>query len=97
MLPSRASILTGQYPSRHGIIDNVARNLASHKLSTFPLAMREHGYDTAFLGKWHMGNDPTPRPGFNYWVGLPGQGRAQDPELFEDGRLHVASGYGPIC
>ena len=91
--PNRASILTGQYPSRHGIIDNVARNLASHTLSTFPMAMRAHGYDTGFLGKWHMGNDPTPRPGFNYWVGLPGQGRAQDPELFEDGRLHVVSGY----
>ena len=79
MLPSRASILTGQYPSRHGIIDNVARNLASHKLSTFPLAMREHGYDTAFLGKWHMGNDPSPRPGFNYCVGLPGQGGRRIP------------------
>jgi len=91
--PNRASILTGQYPSRHGIIDNVARNLASHKLATFPMTMREHGYDTAFLGKWHMGNDPTPRPGFNYWVGLPGQGRTQDPELFEDGRLHVVNGY----
>jgi arylsulfatase A-like enzyme len=91
--PNRASILTGQYPSRHGIIDNVARNLASHRLTTFPMAMREQGYDTAFLGKWHMGNDPTPRPGFNYWVGLPGQGRAQDPELFEDGSLHVVTGY----
>ena len=91
--PNRASILTGQFPSRHGIIDNVARNLASHKLSTFPMAMREHGYQTAFLGKWHMGNDPTPRPGFDHWVGLPGQGRAVDPELFEDGRLHVVSGY----
>ena len=91
--PNRASILTGQYPSRHGIIDNVARNLASHGLTTFPMAMREHGYDTAFLGKWHMGNDPTPRPGFDYWAGLPGQGRTRNPELFEDGRLHVVSGY----
>ena len=35
--PNRASILTGQYPSRHGIIDNVARNRASHRLQTFPL------------------------------------------------------------
>ena len=35
--PNRASLLTGQYPSRHGIIDNVARNLASHRLNTFPL------------------------------------------------------------
>ena len=91
--PNRASLLTGQYPSRHGVIDNVARNLLSHSLETFPRAMQANGYATAFLGKWHMGNDPTPRPGFDYWVGLPGQGRSTDPELFEDGALHVVPGY----
>ncbi len=91
--PNRASILTGQFPSRHGIIDNVARTLASHRLRTFPQALQATGYETAFIGKWHMGNDPTPRPGFDYWVGLPGQGRTGDPELYEDGRLHVVDGY----
>jgi N-acetylglucosamine-6-sulfatase len=91
--PNRASILTGQYPSRHGIIDNVARNLASHGLETFPLALQEAGYETAFVGKWHMGNDPTPRPGFDYWVGLPGQGRIIDPVLYEDGGLATVPGY----
>ena len=55
--------------------------------------MQADGYATAFLGKWHMGNDPTPRPGFDYWVGLPGQGRSTNPELFEGGRLHEVEGY----
>jgi arylsulfatase A-like enzyme len=91
--PNRASILTGQYPSRHGVIDNVARNLLSHTLETFPRTVQEHGYRTAFLGKWHMGNDPTPRPGFDFWVGLPGQGRSTNPEFFENGRLHEVDGY----
>ncbi|HEX9730081.1 MAG TPA: sulfatase [Gemmatimonadales bacterium] len=91
--PNRASLLTGQYPSRHGIIDNVARSLASHGLNTFPRALQRHGYETGFLGKWHMGNDPTPRPGFDYWVGLPGQGRTINPVLFEDGALHEVTGY----
>jgi len=91
--PNRASILTGQYPSRHGIIDNVARNLASHALKTFPMTLQEEGYDTAFFGKWHMGNDPTPRPGFRTWAAIPGQGRTTDPELFENGRIHVVEGY----
>lgn len=91
--PNRASILTGQYPSRHGIIDNVARNRLSHRLQTFPIALQQAGYETGFLGKWHMGNDPTPRPGFDYWAGIPGQGRTVDPELYEDGRLHEVEGY----
>jgi arylsulfatase A-like enzyme len=91
--PNRATLLTGQFPSQHGIIDNVARNRLSHRLTTFPAVLRNAGYETAFLGKWHMGNDPTPRPGFDYWVGLPGQGRSTDPELFENGRLSVVKGY----
>ena len=91
--PNRATLLTGQFPSRHGIIDNVARDLASHHLQTFNLPLQAAGYRTAFIGKWHMGNDPTPRPGFDYWVAMPGQGHATDPELFEDGALHKVPGY----
>ncbi len=91
--PNRASILTGQYPSRHGIIDNVARNQLSHKLQTYPIALQKSGYRTGFLGKWHMGNDPTPRPGFDYWSALPGQGRIHDPILYENGQLNKVPGY----
>jgi arylsulfatase A-like enzyme len=91
--PNRASIMTGQYPSRHGIIDNVARNRMSHRLQTFPQALQREGYRTAFFGKWHMGNDPTPRPGFDEWAAIPGQGRTMDPELYEDGRIHTVEGY----
>ncbi len=91
--PNRATLLTGQYPSRHGIIDNVARDLASHHLETFNIPLQAAGYRTAFLGKWHMGNDPTPRPGWDYWSAMPGQGHATDPELFENGKLHKVSGY----
>ena len=91
--PNRATLLTGQYPSRHGIIDNVARNLASHHLQTFNIPLQAAGYRTAFLGKWHMGNDATPRPGWDYWVAMPGQGHAENPELFEDGAMHKVPGY----
>ena len=91
--PSRASFLTGKYAHTHGIIDNTDRSAASHELTTFPRLLQGAGYETAFIGKWHMGNDDSPRPGFDYWVSFKGQGRYLDPELTEDGRTTTARGY----
>ena len=91
--PSRASFLTGQYAHTHGITDNVDRSAASHKLVTFPLLLHQSGYETAFIGKWHMGNDDTPRPGFDRWVSFKGQGTYLDPDINEDGRAVKPKGY----
>ncbi len=91
--PSRASFLTGQYAHTHGITDNVDRSAASHKLISFPLLLHQSGYETAFIGKWHMGNDDKPRPGFDRWVSFKGQGTYLDPEINEDGKPVKPSGY----
>ena len=91
--PSRANILTGQETRHHGILDNTDRSPRSHTLPTFARALHAAGYNTGFIGKWHMGNDPTPRPGFDYWVSMKGQGEVADPELFENGRLARVPGY----
>jgi arylsulfatase A-like enzyme len=91
--PNRACLLTGQYAARHGVYSNADRNLLSHQLRTFPQELRRSGYTTGLVGKWHMGNDPTPRPGFDYWVSFAGQGKIDDPELFENGGLRKAPGY----
>jgi N-acetylglucosamine-6-sulfatase len=40
-----------------------------------------------------MGNDPTPRPGYDHWVSFAGQGDITHPELFENGRLQRVPGY----
>jgi N-acetylglucosamine-6-sulfatase len=91
--PSRANILTGLETRHHGILDNTDRSSRSHALPTFARVLHAAGYHTGFIGKWHMGNDPTPRPGFDYWVSMKGQGEVADPELYEDGRLARARGY----
>ena len=91
--PNRASILTGQYASRHGIIDNVARDAASHRLPNYHLDLQKLGYETAHIGKWHMGNDGKPRPGYDYWVAYDGHGRLNDPKLNENGTYVQRQGY----
>ena len=91
--PSRASILTGQYAHTHGIVDNTARDAASHALPTFAIPLQAAGYRTAFFGKWHMGNDDSPRPGFTLWVAMRGQGEALDPQFNVNGTRIRETGY----
>jgi N-acetylglucosamine-6-sulfatase len=91
--PNRASILTGQYPSKHGITDNTSRNQASFLLPLFPKYLQKEGYRTAHVGKWHMGNSANPRPGYDYWVSFEGQGKTYDPDLYENGGFHKVEGY----
>jgi len=91
--PSRASILTGQYARTNGIIDNTARDAASHALPTFAIPLASAGYQTAFIGKWHMGNDDTRRPGWTRWVAMKGQGEAVSPKLNVDGERKEVPGY----
>lgn len=71
--PSRASILTGKYAHKHGIIDN--NTAIPRGTQFFPQLLQKAGYNTAFVGKWHMGGEgDDPQPGFDRWVSFRGQG-----------------------
>ncbi|WP_153558074.1 sulfatase family protein [Roseimaritima sediminicola] len=71
--PSRASFLTGQYTHHHKVVDN--QDLMPADTVTFPQHLRQAGYETAFIGKWHMGgSSDAARPGFDHWISFRGQG-----------------------
>ena len=86
--PSRASILTGQYSHAHGVITNGGGpqfynqpGLRANQ-TTFVSLLRDVGYHTALIGKWHLRSDPQ---GFDRWVVFPGQGAYHDPEMIANG------------
>lgn len=71
--PSRASILTGLYAHRHRVVDN--NNPVPKDLVFFSQYLQRAGYETAMIGKWHMGGESDdPQRGFDHWVSFKGQG-----------------------
>jgi arylsulfatase A-like enzyme len=63
--PARASLLTGQAPFRHKVLANHERNVGYQEdlpdgAFTFPVALREHGYQVGMIGKWHAGTLKAP-------------------------------------
>jgi arylsulfatase A-like enzyme len=90
--PSRASILTGTYSHVNGVTTLFTPIDASQP--TFVSQLKEAGYRTAIVGKWHMGEDGPSNPqGFDYWDVLINQGEYFDPRfLSKDGLRHV-EGY----
>jgi N-acetylglucosamine-6-sulfatase len=90
--PSRASILTGQYAHRHGVVDNTSG--IPEGTVFFPSLLQQAGWRTAYIGKWHMGEDKDdPRAGFDYWVSFRGQGVYTDPTLNINGQRREVKGY----
>ena len=90
--PSRASILTGQYMHRHGVVDN--QRVVPEGTVFFPQYLQQAGYRTALVGKWHMGEaTDAPRPGFDHWVSFKGQGTYFDPLFNVNGEHEQAQGY----
>jgi N-acetylglucosamine-6-sulfatase len=90
--PSRASMLSGLYAHAHGVSNNFTDYPTD--LESFPTRLQSEGYETAYIGKWHMGEgSDEKRPGFDYWVSHKGQGQYYDNEFNVNGETKQIEGY----
>ena len=104
--PARASILTGQIPSQHGVQDFLragnsvdlpgdGKTIQYLKgRTTYTEILGDNGYDVALSGKWHIGDSATPQAGFAYWnVHASGSGDYYNAPMFQDGEQYTSDGY----
>ena len=90
--PSRAVILTGKHSHLNGFLQN--GNKFDCGQQVFPKLLQKVGYQTAVIGKWHLGHGGRSDPqGFDYWEILQGQGPYYNPPMFKNGELVRHIGY----
>ena len=90
--PSRAVILTGKHSHLNGFLQN--GNKFDCGQQVFPKLLQQVGYQTAVIGKWHLGHGGKSDPqGFDYWEILQGQGPYYNPPMFKNGKLVKHTGY----
>ncbi|GAA4786621.1 sulfatase [Olivibacter ginsenosidimutans] len=75
--PSRASLLTGKYSHANGYLANEGKFDVSQQL--FSRLLKQADYQTAWIGKWHLGT--LPGDAFDYWNIPPGQGNYYNPDF----------------
>ena len=102
--PSRASILTGKFSHVNGFYKNVDGGDFNGEQLTFPKIFQKNGYETAVIGKWHLGTTPT---GFDYskvLINWGGQGTYYKPQFCINGtdtvvekKLHVTKAIENDC
>lgn len=88
--PSRAVFLTGKYSHKNGFKDNENSRFDGSQ-DSFVKQLRNSGYQTAWIGKWHLETQPQ---GFDFWQILPGQGQYYNPDFnMMDGSKKKKEGY----
>ena len=102
--PTRASLLTGLMPSQHGVHRYLGANglqvgpdayYALAEFATIPSILVEQGYAAGLVGKWHLGDNTRPQPGFDEWITMP---HGASPgfygqKVIEDGEIRDEPGY----
>ena len=100
--PSRGAMLSGKYPSQVGLKDflmlndNYKDQGIDPNTILWPKLLRDHGYSTGLIGKWHLGTDESRQPlsmGFDYFVGYDQDLSPYDPLLNINGKNKVVRGH----
>ncbi len=86
--PSRAVALTGKFSHLNGV--RINGHVFDSSQLTYPKILRQHGYETAVIGKWHLTSIPS---GFDYWRVLPDQGDYYHPDFITPNGMVKDSGY----
>jgi arylsulfatase A-like enzyme len=90
--PSRATILTGTYSHVNGV--TTLETPWDARQPTFVTSLGAAGYQTAVVGKWHLGHGGIHDPhGFDHWIVLPDQGAYHDPVFLTEAGSHRYPGY----
>jgi arylsulfatase A-like enzyme len=90
--PSRATILTGTYSHVNGV--TTLDTPWDARQPTFITELAAAGYQTAVVGKWHLGHGGIHDPhGFDHWMVLPDQGEYHDPTFLTAVGARRVPGY----
>ncbi len=105
--PTRATLMTGLMPSQHGVhnwlddskLDEWPRNWSAiAEFRTLPLTLANRGYQTAMIGKWHLGQPWEAQLGFQHWVTFT-DGHTVDfwnNTIIENGRVYPVKGVHTV-